>query len=630
MEKSTPKTYKFKAEIKQLLDILVHSLYTNREIFVRELISNAADALDKVRFETVRGTQVADPELPFEIRIELDKENKKFTITDTGIGMSRDELVKNIGTIAYSGSAKFLEQLQKDQKGSIDQIGRFGVGFYSVFMAGKEVKITTRSANAEEIPVQWHSDGLGSFEISPVETAPRGTKIEVFLRDDAAEFGEKYRIENVIKKYSNFVPFPIYIDGEQVNKISAIWREPKSSIKEDQYTEFFKFLTNTSDEPLTYLHFSTDAPIQFSSLIFIPQTNYEIFGMTNREHGVNLFAKRILVQTSAKDLLPEYLRFMRGVVDSEDLPLNISRETLQENMVVSKISSILVKRILSHLSEIAEKDAEKYHKFWKEFGRIFKEGHTDFLNRDKFNELLRFNSSTHKDAGELTSLTAYIERMKEGQKDIYYLSGPSREAVERDPHLEIFKQKGIEILYLYEPLDEFVMTGMHQFKEKNLISADQADLSSLKDVKLGDDAAKEEAPKEENKREFEKLCRRLKDILGDKVEDVRLSERLTDSPAVLVSKDGSFSSQMQRLMTILNKDETLPKKIMEVNAKHTLIQNLFEIYKKNPKDEFLEKSATQLFLSAQLVDGYLVDPHQLVQGTQELLKNASSWYLEKI
>lgn len=622
--------YEFKAEVKQLLDILVHSLYTNREIFVRELISNAADALDKVRFETIRDTKVADPDLPFEIRIDLDKDKKKFTIIDTGLGMTHDELIENIGTIAYSGSAKFLKEIAEGGQDSLNLIGRFGVGFYSVFMAGKEVHLTTKSYHVEEPAVEWHSNGVGDYEILPVDKAPRGTKIEVFLRDDATEFSEKYRIENVIKKYSNFVPFPIYIAGEQVNKISAIWREPKSSIKEEQYHEFFKFIANYSDDPLTYIHFSTDAPIQFSSLLFIPQANYEILGMSTREHGVNLFAKRVLVQTSYQELLPEYLRFMRGVVDSEDLPLNISRETLQENTVIHKISSVLVKRILNHLSELAEKDTENYDKFWKEFGQIFKEGHTDFLNRDKFAELLRFNSSMHVDAEGLTPLKDYVDRMKEGQKNIYYLSGPSREAIERDPHLEIFKHKSIEVLYLYEPLDEFVMTSVRDFKEKQLVSADQADLSALKDIKESEEKPEEEKPKEENKRELKNLCRRFKDILGDRVEDVKLSERLKDSPAVLVSKDGTMSSQMQKLMQILNKDATLPQKILEVNGSHTLIQNLFQIYKKNPKDEFLEKAVEQLFLSAQLVDGYLIDPHQLVQGMQEMMKNASSWYIEKL
>jgi len=627
-EKTTSKKYKFKAEVKQLLDILVHSLYTHREIFVRELVSNANDALDKVRFEEVRGTKIADPDLSYEISIDLNKDKKLFTITDTGIGMTRDELVGNIGTIAHSGSADFIKKLADNEKEGPQLIGQFGVGFYSVFMAANEVVITTRSYSQNEKGLQWQSDGTGSYTITDVEKAPRGTKIEVHLRDEAEEFAEEFRIEGVIKKYSNFVPFPIKINGKQVNTISAIWREPKSSIKEEQYQEFYKYLTNHSDEPLTHLHLSADVPIQFNSLLFIPKTNYEILGMGDREIGVNLFLRRILVQDHCKDILPQYLRFVRGIVDSEDLPINISRETLQENTDIIKIKNVLVKKLLSHLSEIAEKDTEKYTQFWKEFGRIFKEGHSDYTNQEKFTELLRFNSSHNENADELISLQEYVDRMVEGQKDIYYLSLSSREAVEKNPHLELFRSKGIEVLYLYDPLDEFVVTTLREFKEKQFKSADQTDPSSLKEIKSEEPAKKEESEKTDD-RELGDLCARIKNILGDRVTEVRPSERLVDSPAVLINPDGSMSAHMQKIMQTISKDTKIPAKIMEINGKHPLIKNMLNIYKKDKKDAFLTQATENLFHSTMILDGYIPDPNEIVSGIQGLLLDSSNWYVEK-
>jgi len=631
-EKQTgTKTYKFKAEIKQLLDILARSLYTNREIFVRELVSNAADALDKVRFESIRGIELHQPDLEFQIKIELDKDNKTFTITDTGIGMTREELISNIGTIAHSGSAEFLKRVAENEQAGPTLIGQFGVGFYSVYMAAENVEITTRSYLKDAEAWQWSSDGSGSYKIESIEDAPRGTKIVVHLREDATEFAEKFRIENVIKKYSNFVPFPIKLNGEQINKISAIWREPKSAIKEDQYKEFYKFFANTSEEPISWIHFSADAPIQLNTLLFFPKTNYEILGFSPKEHGVNLFVKRVLIQTDNKDLMPQYLRFIKGVVDTEDLPLNISRETLQENTTIIKIRNLLIKRILSHLSDMAKDDFDKYREFWNQFGRILKEGYMDYPNREKIAELFRYNSSTHPDNEGLCSLDEYISRMKEGQKEIYYISGANRESIERDPHIEIFKQKEIELLYLYDPIDEFVFSGLEQFKEKNLVSADQADLKSLEEIKTEEekkDKQKEEIKKKE-KRDLEKLCTRIKNILSDQVEEVRLSERLTDSPAVLVSKEPGMSAQMQKILHVINKDAPPPKKNMEINGTHPLVLNMLSIFKKDPKDPYLSKAVEQLFYSIQLQDGFVLDAHQMVTGIQSLLNDATNWYIKE-
>lgn len=626
------KTHKFKAEVKQLLDILAHSLYTNREVFVRELISNAADALYKARFESVRGTELYDPELPFEITITLDKERKLLAITDTGIGMTREELIDNIGTIARSGTANFIQQLAEDAKQqSTDLIGRFGVGFYSVFMAAQKVRITTRSYQKETQPWLWESDGSGTYQITPLANAPRGTRIEVDLRDDALEFAEKERIKQIIHKYSSFVSFPIKIENEQVNKITAIWREPKNAVTQEQYVEFFKFQFNRDTEPLTYLHLSSDVPIQFNALVFIPQENFEIFTSMHREHGVSLFARRVLIQTSGKELIPEYLRFLKGVVDTEDLPLNISRETLQENVVVMKIKAVLVKRILSHLQELANTDKEKYSKFWREFGVIFKEGYLDYANREQFCELLRFNSSFLTNGDELTSLTDYVSRLKTGQKNIYYLSATSRESVVRNPHLEIFRQKGIEVLYLYHPIDEFLMNGLQVFKEMKLQSADQTEVKSLNEIPdLETPAPAETTPATIPDKDLEQLCRRIKDILGDKVTEVRISERLTASPGVLANPDGTISAQLQKMLYWSHQETEIPKKILELNGKHSLILNLAKIYARNAQDPYLVKAVEQLFYSALLQDGYMIEePFKLVAGIQDLLKAYSDLYLEK-
>jgi len=359
----TSEKFEFKAEVKQLLDILVHSLYSHKDVFIRELISNASDALDKVRLMQLRGEKVVDEKLDLEIDIKLDKEAKKITISDTGLGMTKDEIVKNIGTIAHSGTGEFLKQLSKSKKKGdaevTDLIGRFGVGFYSVFMVAKEVRITTRSYDASAKSWVWTSDGTASYTIieGPDKT-PRGTVIEIFLRDEDEGYADKWMVENSIKKYSNFVVHPIKVDGEKVNKISAIWREPKSSLDQEKYDEFFKFLTNREEAPLTHLHVSADMPIQFNSIMYIPKTNDEALGYRNENYGLKLFSRRILIQEENKDLIPEYLRFIKGVVDTEDLPLNISRETLQETSVVFKISTVLVKKLLGHLGDLAKNEAE--------------------------------------------------------------------------------------------------------------------------------------------------------------------------------------------------------------------------------------------------------------------------------
>lgn len=624
------KSYQFQAEIQQLLDILTHSLYTHRDIYIRELISNSADALDKVRYKTVTGQEVMNPELNLDIRIELDEKENTFTIKDTGIGMTKDELIENIGTIARSGTGEFIKQMTQDDKKDINLIGRFGVGFYSVFMVADKVELTTQSATGGEPAWVWTSDGKGSFEIAEgPQDAQRGTTIKVFLKEDAKDFGQKWQVESAIKKYSNFVPFPILVDNEQVNTLNAIWREPKSSVKDEQYIEFFKFIANENEDPLTRLHISADVPIQFHALLYIPKTNRETMGFGKDEEGVNLFVRRVMVDSHAKDIMPDYMRFVRGVVDSDDLPLNISRETLQENPYLIKIKNTLVSKLLSHLKELQEKDWDTFKQIWKAHGRILKEGYMDFGNKDKLADIFVFDSSHRKPDEPLVSLKTYVSRMKENQDAIYFLSGQNREALDTNPSGEIFRSKGIEVLYCYDPVDEFALPGLMEYDKKKIVSTDQADIKDIEKIE-GDKKAKDKEQEQEtekaDKKDLKNLARRIKDILGDKIEDVVLSERLVDSPALLKGTTPGMSSQMEKIMRMWDENAPQSKKVMEINGKHPLILDMLKIYKKDVKDPFLDKIAWRLYDSVMLLDGMLSDPHAMATGLQDLLTQSTQLY----
>jgi len=628
------KKYEFKAEVKKLLDILVHSLYTSREIFLRELISNASDALDKVRFEITKGTDVLDKDLPLEIRIDFDDKKNTITISDTGIGMSHDELITNIGTIAKSGSEEFLKQLSENKEAANNIIGRFGVGFYSVFMVAKEVIIKSKSFRKDEPAVWWKSDGSGDYEIAELdEPIKRGTTIEIYLRDDAKEFADKYRLEGIIKRHSNFISFPIYLKEEKINTIAALWREPKSSVKPEQYNEFYKFLTHDTEDPLEIIHTSVDAPIQFNALLFIPKKSYEFWRFNRDDYGLDLYVRRVLIQHQNKDLLPEYLSFVKGVVDSEDLPLNISRETLQENIIFTKIASSVTTNVLSHLLKVAKDNPERYTEFWKEHGRIFKLGYMDFANADKYQQLLRFNSSACKDDKELISLDDYVSRVKKDQKEIYYAMGTNREAIDLNPHLEIFKAKGLEVLYLYDPVDEFVVTSIRKYKEYDFKSVDSVDLKSLQ--KFDDVSEKQsdmEALSKDDEKHFDSLLDKMKKILGDRVKEVRESKRLKDSPSCLVNADDTISSTMRKILKMSNAEISLPNRevILEINKDHKLIRNLLEIFKRNSDDQFIADTTEQLYESALLLEGSLDDPHKLVNRLNKMLAEASELYKNKM
>ncbi len=629
----------FRAEVRKVLNILTNSLYTNREIFLRELISNASDALDKLRYRSNRGEVPRLPDTPLEIRITLDKDARTLTIADTGVGMTPEELADNLGTIAKSGSEEFLVGLSQQEGGdgqpadASNIIGRFGVGFYSVFMVAERVDVTSRPAFADGEPAawRWSSDGLGSFTIEECADAEpaRGTIIVARLKEDAAEFLEPYRVQSVIRKHSAFVPFPVLVDGERVNTQPALWREPKSSIKKEDYDAFYKHLTYDAANPLDVLHISVDAPVQFNALLYIPDTTQDFFGADRDFWGLDLYARRVLIQHRNKDLIPDWLAFLKGVVDTEDLPLNISRETLQENRVLMKISQTITKQMLSHLEKMVKERPEVYARFWKLHSKIFKLSYQDFAQRERVAALMRFNSSRLDDADALTGLDDYMSRAPEGQKTFWYLSAPNREAARLSPHLERFRKKGIEVLFLYEPVDEFVMEGLGMYKEWNFKAVENAADDALDSFADKENDAPSVTPlSDDDNRSFDDLLARIKEILGDRVTDVRVSHRLADSPAVLVSPDGGMTSSMEKLFRAMHKDDSVPVKALELNRDHPLLRSLLRIFKADPQDKALAGMAELLFEGCLLREGYVKDPQALAGHANALMEQAAAWYTE--
>ena len=629
-ETANANTHEFKAEIKQLLEILIHSIYTSKDVFVRELISNAADALEKVRFQEASGAEVCDAGSPLEIQIEAKPDEKLLVISDSGIGMTADEINQNIGTIAHSGATAFIEQLKqggdKDKTADVNLIGKFGVGFYSVFMAADKVVLTTRSANKDAEAVVWTSDGAGSYTLETLsDDTPRGTKIEIHLKEDDKNFADEAEIKRVIQRYSNFVPFPIRVNGETANQTTALWREPARQIKDEQYDEFYKLISHDYQEPMMRLHHSLDGSIQFSSLLFVPKSNPEAMGFGEGEVSLQLYVQRVLIDGENKDCLPKYLRFVKGVVESQDIPLNVSRETLQQNRMIAQIRDILTKKLLDQFLELAENKPDEYLTFWNTYQRVLKEGYTDFVNREKIQELYRFASSTKENDEELIGLSTYVEAMPENQPAIYYLTGPSREALDRDPRLELFRKKDIEVIYLYDVADEFVLSSLGKYKDHVLLSADHVKPDDLKSVGASSesDSKEDDESSEPSKPDVQSVVDRFKEVLGDRVVDVRVSERLVDSPACLVGDDNQMSSHMEKMMRMMNKEETLPKRVLEINADHSLITRLSDRLSKDDKDPFVATACEHLFEGCMLLDGYLTDPHQLVGRMNQVLNDAA-------
>ena len=651
-------TYKFKAETHKVLNILTHSLYTNREIFLRELLSNASDALDKLRFKQNKGESILAPELPLEIKISTDKESNILTVQDTGIGMTKQEMQDNLGIIAKSGSEKFLkdigdtscdsgkqkidpyaeEEIVEKQEGAgadaSQIIGRFGIGFYSVFMVADKVEVYSVPAiesvkeESEAKAHVWTSHGSDTFTITPLEEVAglvRGTMIKIYLKDDAKEFIEEYRLENIIRRHSNFLPFSILLNDKVINTISALWREPKFNIKKEQYDEFYKFLTYDTENPFDVIHLSVDAPVQFNALLFIPEKSEDYFLEQKDQWGLDLYVRRVLIEKNRQELLPNYFAFVKGVVDTEDLPLNISRETLQENIVLKKISQTIVRQLMSHFEKMAAQDKEKYNTFWNKHGKYFKFAFNDFVYRDRVAKLMRFVSSGSE---ELLSLEEYVSRMKAGQKDIWYVSASSKEAAKLNPHMERFTRKGLEVLYLLEPAEEIALESLQKFNEytfKNIETADARALDDFADV----EKAESDLPKlsDLEKTEFEQMLERMKEVLGDKVKDVKSTDRLSGSPACMASQDG-VSSTMEKLMRSFQKDDSIPQKVLEVNPDHALIRSLLTIYKDDSRSGLFEEMVWGIFDNTVLLDGYMNDPFLMAQRSLKLMEKAGQWYAD--
>ena len=606
-------TKEFQTEIRQLLDIVIHSLYTEREIFLREIISNAADAMEKLRHTQLTGPEVKDKDLPLEIYIDTDDTAHTLTITDTGIGMTKEELVENIGTIAHSGSKEFIKHLSAkgDQK-DLNLIGQFGVGFYSAFMVADKVTLYTRSYQMEGECFVWESDGVGSYTITEGEDLSRGTKMVLHLKEDAYDFAKEETVQRVIKQYSSFVPYPIIVNGQKVNTVDALWIKNKNEITDEEYNEFYKFIANAHDEPLFRLHFSSDAPININTLLFVPKENLEQFGFGRTEPGVNLYCKKVLIQEKSPVVLPEWLRFLRGVLDSEELPLNISRETMQDSALVSKLNKVVTSRFLKFLDAQATSEPEKYKEFWEKFNFFIKEGAAnDFTHRKELVKLLQFESSNTL-SGELVSLADYVGRMKEDQTAIYYVNGPTREGIESGPYLEVFRDKGYEVIYTYAAIDDYIFGAIGEYEGKRLISADQSDLDLGNEQKDRSELALSEE-------EVKVLTGWFKEVLGSKVTEVRESKRLVDSPAVVLSPYGTNS--MQRMMQLMNKDlNNVGPSVLEINASHQMIKRLDEARKN--EDTFAKIAAEQIFENAQIAAGLIIDPRGMVKRLNEILERA--------
>jgi molecular chaperone HtpG len=613
----------FRAEVQQLLNILAHSLYTDRDIFLRELISNASDALNRVQFEMLTNREVLDPDTELAIRLSFDEESNTITVTDSGIGMNREELVQNLGTIAQSGARAFLESLEEGQRPA-DVIGQFGVGFYSVFMVADEVRVTSRSYRPDDSAATWISRGENTFFVEPAEKASRGTSIVIKLKQDATEFAKGYRLEQIVKKHSDFIAFPIYLvsteDGETkervINQQTALWRQSPQEVTDEQYDEFYRQLTLDFEKPQLQLHLVTDAPVQTYAILYVPGTRERGFLSLRTDHGLKLYSRKILIQEYNKDLLPNYLRFAEGVVDSEDLPLNVSRESVQASLVMNRIGRVLRRRLISALDEMAEERPDDYTAFWREFGAFIKEGvASDPASHDDLLKLLRFHSS--RDGDSLVSLSNYVEAMAEDQEVIYFILGENLDSISASPHLDYFKDNDIQVLYLVDPIDNFMVMALQEFEGKPLRNVDDAGLE------LPEQESKEDEEQLEAK-DVSGLIGRFTTVLGDRVVEVRESKLLTGSPCRLVSPADDPTQSMQRVRRLLEQDYEVPKKILEINPRHPLIQNLTLLVADQPNEALIDLAIEQLYDDTLLLEGLHPNPATMVPRIQTLIERAAA------
>lgn len=618
--KDTSGPIAFQAEIKQLLNILVNSLYTKREIFIRELLSNASDALTQMRFIQQTDHEILDPSQELEIRIEIDQEKNLLRISDTGIGMTSEEIKINLGTIAQSGAKAFLDATQGDDSDLVDVIGRFGVGFYSVFMAADWVKVTSKSYKPTEKAASWIATGADTFEIGSSDKEPRGTTIEVKLKEDALEFADEYRLKEIIKKHSDYIPFPIYVgeDEEQTNRQNAIWRENPRSVEEEQYHDFYRQLTLELEQPLETIHFVADAPLMIYALMYLPAAPDQGMFTLREQDGLKLYARNILIEEYFKDLLPPYYRFIQGVVDAEDLPLNVSRESVQATAVINRINKILTNQVTQKLKEMANKEPDTYLEFWSKFGQFIKEGvASNDANGEDLSELLRFHTTTIPD--QWSSLDDYLEHMKPGQEKIYYILGDDESSVSRSPHLDYFQTHCYEVLTLTDPVDSFMLLGLREYKEFSLQNVADSDLQLPDLTDEDDEEEKKEQSEPLSEDDINKLINKFQEVLGDKVSEVRITDRLTNSVARLVDAKGSLGQEMQRVYRLMDKDYQIPKKILEINPGHPILQHICDLSEAN---ELVKTVIEQIFESALLIEGIHPDPASMIPRIQKLMESA--------
>ena len=626
---TTKETRQFETEVGQLLHLMIHSLYSNKEIFMRELISNASDACDKLRFAALADDSLMADDPDLRIEVEFDKDARTITVRDNGIGMTRDEVVENIGTIAKSGTAEFLKSLTGDQAKDSHLIGQFGVGFYSSFIVADRVTLRTRKAGEPaDAAVTWESSGESGYTIEPITKESRGTEVILHLREGEDEFLDGWRLRSIIRKYSDHVPLPIKMrkeddkekdEWETVNKANALWTLPKNEISDDEYKEFYKHVAHDFEDPLAWTHNRVEGKYEYTSLLYIPsKAPFDLYE-PKQSHGIKLYVQRVFIMEDNENLMPRYLRFVRGVLDSNDLPLNVSREILQSNRVIENMKSGSVKKILGLLESMAKNEPEKYAEFWKEFGRVMKEGPVeDSANRERVLKLLRF-ASTHNDSdAQNVSLEDYIGRMKEGQEKIYYITADSYNAAKNSPHLEVFKKKGIEVLLMFDRVDEWMMGFISDFDGKSFqsVAKGELDLSKIKAEESEEEKKKHKAEEKAAK----KILKKLKKALGDKVEDVRLSERLTDSPSCIVLSEYEMALYMQQLMKQAGQDVPTSKPVLEINPSHPIVKRM----EQEKDDERFNGWAELLLDQAILAEGgQLEDPAGFVHRMNDMMLTLS-------
>jgi len=628
-------TREFKAEVKQLLNLMIHSLYSNRDIFLRELIANAADAIDKARFESLKDPALARD---WKIRLAIDKDAKTLSITDNGIGMTEDEVAENIGTIAKSGTKAFVKMLEEKKENTEvpDLIGQFGVGFYSAFMVASKVELETKKSGSDAPAVKWTSCGEGEYELDKSDRTEPGTAITLYLKDDAAQYLDDWKVGEVVRRYSDFIEYPIIlpvkkivegdkdakddkdkkqketIEDKVLNSQKAIWLRKPSEITEEEYKSFYSHVSNMGGgEYLKAIHMSAEGTSEFKALLFLPKTApFNLLMPEIQKRGLQLYVRRVFITDECKELIPDYLRFVAGVVDSSDLPLNVSREILQENPQMKRIEKAIVNRILSDLKKMIEGERDAYSGFFKEFGRILKEGiHTDYANAEKLKDLVMYESM-NTEPGKMITLGEYVDAMPESQKEIYYITGDKRESVASSPALEYFRSQGYDVLFMTDPIDEWIMQEMFQFRKKSFKSVTKGDFEVDGADKVIDEA----------KKKFEKLVEFLKSALGDKVSEVRFSARLTDSPCCLITEGNGLSPHLERLFKAMHQEIPVSKRILELNPKHPLIDAMFKVYAADENAPELKTYAKVLFDQSLLTEGSpLPDPAAFAKEVTNLL-----------